>query len=141
MRISAESEYACRALLELALNWPGRTLVQVSTIAKRQDIPIKYLEQILIQLKSAGLVESVRGKQGGYRLARPPADISLGKVMRTIKGPILQLADTGQLKKKTVFTAIWKEVEGSIVEVLDRVNFEDIANKAKSMEGAMVYQI
>jgi len=141
MRISAESEYACRALLELALNWPGRTLIQVSTIAKKQDIPIKYLEQILIQLKSAGLVGSVRGKQGGYRLAKAPGEISLGEVMRTIKGPILQLADTGQLKKKTVFTAIWKEVEGSIVKVLDKVNFEDIANKAKSMEGTMVYQI
>lgn len=140
MRISADSEYACRALLELALNWPVRTLTQVSTIAKRQDIPIKYLEQILIQLKSARLVESVRGKQGGYRLARAPREISIGEVMRTIKGPLLQLADTAT-QKKSVFTAIWKEVEGSIVKVLDKVNFEDIANKAKSMEGAMVYQI
>lgn len=141
MRISAETEYACRALLELALNWPTRTLTQASMIAKRQDIPIKYLGQILIQLKSARLIESVRGKQGGYRLARAPGEISLGEVMRTIKGPLLQVADTGQVKKKTVFTAIWKEVEGSIVKVLDKVNFEDIANKAKSLEGAMVYQI
>jgi Rrf2 family protein len=140
MRISADSEYACRALLELALNWPGRALIQVSTIAKRQDIPIKYLEQILIQLKSARLVESVRGKQGGYRLAKAPREISIGEVLRTIKGPLLQLADTAT-QKKSVFTAIWKEVEGSIVKVLDKVNFEDIANKAKSMEGAMVYQI
>ncbi|PIU41684.1 MAG: Rrf2 family transcriptional regulator [Candidatus Omnitrophica bacterium CG07_land_8_20_14_0_80_42_15] len=140
MRISAESEYSCRALLELALNWPGRALIQVSAIAKRQDIPIKYLEQILIQLKSAGLVESVRGKQGGYRLAKAPREISLGEVMRKIKGPLLQLADTAT-QKKSVFTAIWKEVEGAMVKVLDKVNFEDIANKAKSTEGAMVYQI
>lgn len=140
MRISAESEYACRALLELALNWPSRNLVQVSAIAKRQDIPIKYLEQILIQLKSARLVESVRGKQGGYRLAKAPGQISIGEAMRTIKGPLLQLADTAT-QKKSVFTAIWKEVEGSIVKVLDEVSFEDIANKAKSMEGAMIYQI
>ncbi len=140
MRISAESEYACRALLELALNWPSRNLVQVSAIAKRQDIPIKYLEQILIQLKSARLVESVRGKQGGYRLAKAPGQISIGEAMRTIKGPLLQLADTAT-QKKSVFTAIWKEVEGSIVKVLDEVSFEDIANKAKSMEGTMIYQI
>ncbi len=140
MRISAESEYACRALLELALNWPGRKLTQVSAIAKRQDIPIKYLEQILIQLKSARLVESVRGRQGGYRLAKAPREINLGDVMRKIKGPLLQLADTAA-QKRSVFTAIWKEVEGSIVKVLDKINFEDIANKAKSVEGAMVYQI
>ena len=140
MRISAESEYACRALLELALNWPGQKLVQVSAIAKKQDIPIKYLEQILIQLKSARLVESVRGKQGGYRLAKDPRKINVGEVMRNIGGPLLQMADTAT-HKRSVFTAIWKEVEGSIVKVLDKVNFEDIANKAKSMEGAMVYQI
>jgi len=140
MRISAESEYACRALLELALNWTGRRLTQVSAVAKRQDIPIKYLEQILIQLKSIGMVESVRGKQGGYRLAKAPREISLGEVMRKMNGSLLQLADTAT-HKRSVFTAIWKEVEGSIVKVLDKVNFEDIANKAKSMEGAMVYQI
>jgi Rrf2 family protein len=140
MRISAESEYACRALLELALNWPARKLIQVSAIAKIQDIPIKYLEQILIQLKSARLVESVRGKQGGYRLAKAPGEISLGEVMRKIEGPILKLADTAT-QKKSVFTAIWKEVEGSIVKVLDKVNFEDIANKTKGIEGTMIYQI
>lgn len=140
MRISAESEYACRALLELALNWPGRRLTQVSAIAKRQDIPIKYLEQILIQLKSARLVESVRGKQGGYRLAKAPREINLGEVMRKMKGPLLQLADTAA-QKRSVFTAIWKDLEGSMVKVLAKVNFEDIANKAKSVEGAMVYQI
>ena len=112
----------------------------MSAIAKRQDIPIKYLEQILIQLKNARLVESVRGKQGGYRLAKAPREISLGEVMRKIKGPLLQLADTAT-HKKSVFTAIWKEVEGAMVKVLDKVNFEDIANKTKSMEGAMIYQI
>jgi len=140
MRILAESEYACRALLELALNWPGRNLTQVSAIAKRQDIPVKYLEQILIQLKSARIVESVRGKQGGYRLAMAPREISLSEVMRKIKGPLLQVADTAT-QKKSVFTAIWKEVEDSIVKVLDKVNFEDIANKTKSKESAMIYQI
>ena len=114
--------------------------MQVSAIAKRQDIPIKYLEQILIQLKSVRLVESVRGKQGGYRLAKAPREINLGEVMRKMKGPLLQLADTAT-QKRSVFTAIWKGLEGSIVEVLDKVNFEDIANKAKSIEGAMTYQI
>ncbi|MBA2124050.1 hypothetical protein B9J78_03845 [bacterium Unc6] len=140
MRISAESDYACKALLELALYWPNREPVRISTIAKKQNIPIKYLEQILIQLKNARLVESVRGKQGGYRLAKAPREISLGEMMRKVKGPLLQLADTAT-QKKSVFTAIWKEVEDSIVKVLDKVNFEDIANKTRSREGAMIYQI
>lgn len=140
MRISAESEYACRALLELALNWPARKLVQVPVIARKQAIPVKYLEQILIQLKSAGIVESVRGKQGGYRLTKPPRKISLGEVMRKIKGPLLQLADTAA-QGKSVFTAIWQEVEGSIVRVLDKITFEDIANKAKSTDDVTSYQI
>lgn len=140
MRISAESEYACRALLELALNWPGRKLVQVSAIAKRQDIPIKYLEQILIELKNIGMVESVRGKQGGYRLVKEPRKISLGEVMRKTRGPLLQIADAAE-KRESVFTPIWKETEEAIAKVLDKINFEDIANKAKSREGAMVYQI
>ena len=140
MKISAESDYACRALLELALNWPGRKLVQVSVIAKKQNIPIKYLEQILIELKNIGMVESVRGKQGGYRLVKEPRKISLGELMRKTRGPLLQIADAAE-KRESVFTPIWKETEEAIAKVLDKINFEDIANKAKSMEGAMVYQI
>jgi len=140
MKISAESDYACRALLELALNWPGRKLVQVSVIAKKQNIPIKYLEQILIELKNIGMVESVRGKQGGYRLVKEPRKISLGEVMRKTRGPLLQIADAAE-KRESVFTPIWKETEEAIAKVLDKINFEDIANKAKSTEGAMVYQI
>lgn len=79
------------------------------------------------------MVESVsRGKQGRYRLTKAPREISLCEVMRKIKGPLLQLANT-VTQKKSVFTAIWKEVEGSIVKVLNKVNFEDMANKDKSM--------
>lgn len=140
MKISAESDYACRALLELALNWPGRKLVQVSVIAKKQNIPIKYLEQILIELKNIGMVESVRGKQGGYRLVKEPRKISLGELMRKTRGPLLQIADAAE-KRESVFTPIWKETEEAIAKVLDKINFEDIANKAKSTQGAMVYQI
>ncbi len=140
MKISAESDYACRALLELALNWPGRKLVQISVIAKKQNIPIKYLEQILLELKNIGMVESARGKQGGYRLVKEPRKISLGEVMRKTRGPLLQIADAAE-KRESVFTPIWNETEEAIAKVLDKINFEDIANKAKSTEGAMVYQI
>ncbi|MCM8801684.1 MAG: Rrf2 family transcriptional regulator [Candidatus Omnitrophica bacterium] len=140
MKISAEIDYACRALLELALNWPAKKLVQVSSIAKEQDIPIKYLEQILFKLKNLNLVQSARGKQGGYRLAKDPRNISVGEVMRKLEGHLLEMA-TSISKKESVFTDIWRQTEESIVKVLDRVNFEDIANKAKNRRSAIVYQI
>lgn len=140
MRISAEIDYACRALLELALSWPQRNPVQVAVIAKRQDIPIKYLEQILFKLKNLNLVESVRGKQGGYRLAKEPRNISVGEVIRKLEGSFLEMADT-VIKKESVFTDIWKQTEESIVEVLNRISFEDITNKTKNKKSILLYQI
>lgn len=140
MRISARCDYACKALLELALHWPSKEPLQIHTISDRQDIPIKYLVQILIQLKRMGLAESVRGKQGGYNLAKHPNKISLGEVIREIGGPLLPAANSA-LKKKSVFATIWSEVEDAMAKVLDKITFEDISNKAKGMEGAVVYQI
>jgi Rrf2 family protein len=139
MRISARCDYACRALLELALHWPGKKPMQIQTISERRDIPMRYLVQILIQLKRAGLIASIRGKGGGYNLIRPPGRISLGEVMRLMGGPLLPVAGGG--KKTSVFTGIWKEAEAAMADVLDRVSFEDIAGKVKGIKGTIVYQI
>ncbi len=140
MRISARCDYACRALLELALHWANKQPVQTYTMSEKQHVPMKYLVQILIQLKRMGLVESVRGKQGGYYLAKPPDKISLGEVIREVGGPLLPMANSAT-KKESVFATIWTEVEEAMAKVLDKVTFEDILNKAKGMEGAVVYQI
>jgi Rrf2 family protein len=140
MRISAEIDYACRAILELALSYPEKKLARVSAIARKQDIPLKYLQQILIQLKSADLVESVRGKQGGYRLAQEPRSITLGGLIRRLGGSILD-RPVSSGRKKSVFTEIWNEAEESMVKVLDQFNFQDIAEKVKGLEGVMIYQI
>lgn len=141
MRVSARCDYACKALLELALHWPSREPLQIHTISEKENIPMKYLVQILIQLKRMGLVESVRGKQGGYILARAPNRISLGEVMRQIGGPLLPRSNSTTGEKDSVFATIWKEVEEAMAKVLDKVTFEDIANKAKGMEGTIIYQI
>jgi len=101
---------------------------------------MKYLVQILIQLKRMGLVESARGKHGGYSLAKPPNKISLGEVIREVGGPLLPMANSAT-KKESVFATIWTEVEEAMAKVLDKISFEDILNKAKGMEGAIVYQI
>jgi len=101
---------------------------------------MKYLVQILLQLKRTELVESLRGKQGGYILARPPDKISLGEVLRNIGGPLLPKANSAT-KKELVFATIWEEVEEAMSKVLDKVTFENIANKAKGIKRAIVYQI
>ena len=139
MRISAQCDYACRALLELALQWPNKDLMQIQAISKRQDIPIKYLVHILIQLKKIGLVTSARGKEGGYSLAKEPKDIALGKVIRQVSGPLLSLPES--TKDKTVFAAIWKDLERTMAKLLDKITFEDILNKAKGTDGTINYHI
>jgi Rrf2 family protein len=89
MRISAKAEYGCMAIIALALQQSGTStgLVRAREIAQAYRIPERYLVQILLQLKAAGLVQSARGSSGGYRLARDPASISLGQVLGVIDGP------------------------------------------------------
>ncbi len=113
MRISARCDYACRALLELSLHWPSKDPLQIGEISEKQDIPERYLVQILIQLKRMGLVTSSRGKQGGYILAKVPSEISLGEVIRNIVGPLVPVAES-VLTKESVFSSVWSEVEGAI---------------------------
>ena len=140
MRISARCDYACRALLELALNWSNRESLTIHRISERQRITMKYLAHILIQLKGMGLVESLRGRQGGYRLAKPPNRISLGEVIREVGGPLLPMASSAA-SQESAFTVIWKEVEGAMAKVLDGITFEDICDKEKDMRGTIGYQI
>src|SRR5881397_3707954 len=87
MKLSLRGEYALRALLVLGLNYK-QSVVRIQTISQQQNIPKRFLEQILNDLKSAGAVESKRGAAGGYRLARPPKEISLAAVIRHIEGAL-----------------------------------------------------
>jgi len=86
MRLSAKADYALRASLELATAGEGH--VKAEALARAQDIPLRFLEQILLDLKHAGLVASQRGAEGGYWLAKPPGDISLADVIRAVEGPL-----------------------------------------------------
>ncbi len=140
MRISARCDYACRALLELAMRWPAKEPVQLQVISENQNIPRKYLVQIFLQLKRLGLVESIRGKYGGYRLAKAPSEIALGDVMREIGGDLLPLAKTAGATE-SVFAAIWQEVESAMAKILDRISFEDIADKVRGQAETFIYQI
>ncbi len=140
MRISARCDYACKALLELSLHWPDSNPLQIHQIAEKQEIPERFLVQILIQLKREGLVQSSRGKEGGYNLAKSPGNITLGEVIRSMGGPLLPLADSA-VKKESVFVSVWRETEEVMSQILDKISFDEICKKAKDEENVILYHI
>src|SRR3989338_6044675 len=115
MRITYKGDYATKTILDLALHY-GNGVVTIHEIAKRADIPIKFLEQVLLDLKKGGFVESRRGKVGGYFLAKPPAKIKLGDVVKFIDGPIEPIACIERGYSgcndlyRCVFRKVWQEV-------------------------------
>jgi Rrf2 family transcriptional regulator, cysteine metabolism repressor len=137
MRISAKGEYAIRALLDLAVHH-GEGLVPIQEVARRQGIPQRYLEQVLLLLKRAGLLESKRGSAGGYQLVRPPAAISVGEVLRAIEGRVTALEVAGRQPGKASEAAsadlapLWREIAGAVAAVIDRTTFGDLAERVKA---------
>lgn len=129
MNISSRCEYACRALVELAGVADGQSPLTAVAIAERRNIPEKFLVQILLALKKAGLVRSVRGAQGGYHLARGPAEITMGDIVRAIDGPVLDPlpADSGGGDD---IKPTWREIAQRIDAVLDEVSLRDLLDGA-----------
>lgn len=125
LNISVKGEYALLALLDLSLQRPGEP-VKIAAIARRQKIPQKFLELILASLKQGGFVESRRGAEGGYLLARPPEAIALGEVLRHIEGGRANRT-TARRKSDSPFSDIWRDVENSISAVLDHRTFAEVA--------------
>jgi Rrf2 family protein len=131
VRVSAKTDYAIRAALELAAAADDDKPLKGEKIATAQAIPLRFLENILMQLRHAGLVESRRGAEGGYRLARPPADVTLADVIRAIDGP---LAGVGGARPETLgfggvaepMRDVWIAVRASLRNVLERVTLADV---------------
>lgn len=142
MKISAKCEYACRAVLELSLQFRGDVPIQIQTIADNQKIPKKYLVQILLQLKGAGFVVSIRGKEGGYYLAKPPNKITLGEIIREIDGPLLSVSSADDSTESArILKGIWQKVENSISHIVDNTTFEEISNEVERLKSAGIYYI
>jgi len=139
MRVSAKAEYACRAVLELAQGHKVTEVIQINDIAVRQNIPRKYLVQILLQLQRAGLVKSKRGASGGYMLARQPGDITLGDVLRTTDGTLLSVeclegkkdTDVPGNESDAAMREVWSDMQTRLENIVDDVNFEDICRKVE----------
>jgi len=146
MKITYKGDYALKTILDLALHY-GDSPVSIQDLAKCADIPAKFLEQILLDLKRAGFVESRRGKVGGYLLAKPPSRIKLGEVIRFIDGPTEPLACVGRNYKRChdltscVFRGIWQRVAEATDKIIDNISFEDLAKKVKKANSNLIYQI
>lgn len=140
MRISARCDYACRALLEFSLDWPNEKPLQLKVISKNQNIPERYLVQIISQLKRAGLVDSIRGPAGGYVLKKEPSQIKIVDIIKEICGPLVPVAHSVK-ESQSVFNNIWTEVEGAIEKTISKVTFDDICKRIRGKEDALFYMI
>lgn len=137
VKVSTRGDYASRALLSLALHSGQAIPTSVRDIAERTGLPQPYLEQILLALKGAGLVRSKRGVGGGYILARPPADITLGQIVSAVDGPI-QAGDFGEPHQngacdhegQCVLLAVWSDVGHHMRRHLDSFTLADMVERA-----------
>ena len=133
MRVSAKTDYALRAAVELAAAHGDGMPVKGERLATSQAIPLRFLENILLQLRHAGIVESRRGADGGYKLARAPEEITLADVIRAIDGPLAGVS--GQRPETLDFKGnseplreVWVAVRASLRSVLENVSLADVAN-------------
>lgn len=131
MFISTKGQYALRVMLDLAMNWNG-SYVTVKSIANRQGISEKYLEQIMGLLSKAGYLRSVRGAKGGYCLADNPANYTVGMVLRTVEGklsPVDTRVVSGEENAQmtdSVINGIWIKLENAIDDIVDKITIEEL---------------
>ena len=140
MRFSVKAEYGVKAILELAAQAERRPL-QVRSIAKKQGLPVRFLEHVMNALKKAGLVESIRGAQGGYLLNRSPKEISLGDVLKAIDGPITAKSCISDRKLQTceeggicIVQDVWEEVRHSFTNILNSITLQDMCERKRQKE-------
>lgn len=141
MKVTKKGEYALKALIELAINYDkGITATVINDIAEREKIPQKYLEQILLALKNAGIVISKRGVGGGYALTRSPEDISLGEVIRVVEGPLAPLncvSKTAHVncpnESSCGLYSVMLDVRNAISNIVDNISLKDIAKRTRDL--------
>jgi Rrf2 family protein len=136
VRVSAKTEYACIAMLELSERHGAGEPVRIRSIAEDHGIPSRFLVQILLQLKGAGLVTSTRGAAGGYKLNKPPDEISLAEVMAVIDGPDEPLTSSASPHSPSAkaLKAAWQEVANVEQEMLRSITFADLIERSRHRE-------
>jgi Rrf2 family protein len=133
MKFSTKGRYATRAMLDLALRY-GEGTIMVKDIAARQGVSERYLEQILVSMRVAGLVESVRGSGGGFLLARSPVSITIGEIIRAVEGstaPVGCVDNPALCNRSEACTMydVWKDVKTAIDDVLDGISLQNMIER------------
>ena len=146
MKITYKGDYALKAILDLARHYSAQPET-IHDIAKRIDAPVKFLEQVLLELKKGGFIESRRGKIGGYLLSRAPNKITVGEVIRFMDGPTEPISCVRQGYSgcqdlyKCAFRDIWQRVSNATAEIVDNVTFEDLVTKVDTAHSVLTYSI
>jgi Rrf2 family protein len=142
VKLSKKSEYALRALIDLAMN-PRGEVVQIHELASKENIPVKFLEQILLNLKNAGILQSRRGICGGYALNRPADQITLGQVIRLMDGSLAPLSCTSKSAPKRCscpdeatcgLRSAMLEVYDAISGIVDKMTLADVCERTRELK-------
>src|SRR5580765_8290769 len=149
MKLSLRGEYALRALLVLGLNY-DREVVRIQTISQEQNIPKRFLEQILNDLKSAGIVQSRRGVAGGYRLARPPEQITFAAIVRHIEGALAPVSCVSEQfyekcscpdESRCAIRSVMKEIREAVVKIAERVTIADLVERSRQLQAEPLHPL
>ena len=146
MKITQKGSYALKAVLDLSVHY-GEGLATIQAIANRIAAPAKFLEQVLVELKRAGFIESRRGKVGGYRLSRSPSNITLGEIVQFIDGSFKPVSEnisdrpTRGDSYREALTPVWQRVLQATSDIIDHITFEDLATKVCSVQNEPTYAI
>jgi Rrf2 family protein len=140
MKVSLRTTYGIMAAVDLAMQ-RGVAPIQAKSIARRQGIPARFLEQVLHAMKKAGLVSSLRGAQGGYVLSKKPSELSVAEILEALDGPFLSVAGLngqGSLRRGTkselLLSKVWARVDAAERDVLHAITVEDLASQQRQLE-------
>lgn len=141
MKIPAKIDYACKALVELSQSWELKKPLQVTVIAKKQNIPMNFLTHILIHLKETGLVESVRGNKGGYILSKPPQEISLKEIFEKMGTDTFITEKRKKLSNANIMDIIWDEIDEGMCASLRNLTLENICQRKNIRDKSFTFDI
>ena len=134
MRLSVKSDYAARAVLGLTRHYQPGVSMRVEDLALEQGVPANYLVQILIELKSNQIVKSQRGKEGGYMLARPPAEITLGDILRSVHGQVFDTPALADPECPAELLAAWRRLQKTLDDAADAITFQQLFEASQDKE-------
>jgi Rrf2 family protein len=134
VKLSVKSDYAARAVLGLARHYPTGRALRVEDLASGQRVPPNYLVQILIELKAQGIARSVRGKDGGYLLARAPSDITLGDVIRAVHGQVFEAPALNDQNCVPELRKAWHRIKTAVDESADGITFQQLLDEGAEKE-------